>query len=85
MTFRVYSLASLVTTAAMVLHAVRKQEGSFFNTVVYLASQKINLVILFNFLIVLLSNLTSVLIWIFFDHIRPIESKVVFARVITAL
>jgi hypothetical protein len=83
MTFRVYSLVSVATTAAVVLHAVQKQEGSFFNTVVYLTSQKLNLLILFNFLVVLLSNLTAVLIWIFFDHIRPIESKVGSLRTIT--
>ena len=76
MTFRSYSLMSVIAAGAMVLHAVEKQEGSFFNTVVYLTSQKLNLLILFNFFAVVLVNLTSLLIWIFFDQIRPIESKV---------
>jgi hypothetical protein len=76
MTFQSYSLLSVATAVGMVFHAVQKQEGSFFNTVVYLTSQKINLLIFFNFFTVILINMASVLIWLFFDQIRTIESKV---------
>lgn len=76
MSFRSYSLFSFLTTAGMVFHAVQKQEGSFFNTVVYLTSQKINLLVFFNFFVILLVNMAGILIWIFFDQIRLIESKV---------
>ena len=65
-----------MTAATMVVHAVQKQDGSFFNTVVYLTSQKINLLVFFNFIIIVLVNAASLLIWIFFDQIRSIESKV---------
>lgn len=60
----------------MIFHAYRKQDGSFFNTVVYLTSQKVNLLIFFNFFIVLLINVANFLIWVFFDEIRVIEYKV---------
>lgn len=76
MTFRTYSVLSVATTLAMVAHAIDKQEGSFFNTVVYLTSQKVNLLVFFNFFVVTLVNMAGVLVWIFFDHIRAIESKV---------
>jgi hypothetical protein len=76
LSFRSYSLLSVLTTAAMVIHAIKKQEGSFFNTVVYLTSQKINLLVFFNFFVVALVNMTNILIWVFFDQIRSIESKV---------
>ena len=76
MTFQSYSLLSVVTAFAMIVHAVQKQEGSFFNTVVYLTSQKINLLVFFNFFVVALFNMAGIMIWIFFDSIRSIESKV---------
>jgi hypothetical protein len=56
-----------MTAVAMVVNAINKQEGSFFNTVVYLTSQKINLLVFFNFFIVVLVNSTAIMIWIFFD------------------
>ena len=65
--FTSYSLVSVMTAVAMVVHAINKQEGSFFNTVVYLTSQKINLLVFFNFFIVVLVNSTAIMIWIFFD------------------
>ena len=75
--FKSYSLLSTVTTVGMIMNAIQKHE-TFFNIVVYLTSQKINLLIFFNFLVVILINLEAFLVWIFFDQIRTIESKVIF-------
>ena len=76
MNFKTYTLLSLAGTFGIIAHAFQKQEGSFFNTVVYLSSQKINLLVFFNFFVVTLINLTNILIWVFFDSIRSIEYKV---------
>jgi hypothetical protein len=76
MNFKTYSLLSLAATFGIIGHAFQKQEGSFFNTVVYLSSQKVNLLVFFNFFVVTLINLTNILIWVFFDSIRSIEQKV---------
>ena len=73
--FKVYSFFSLVITVGMVMNAIQKYE-TFYNIVVYLTSQKINLLIFFNFLMVVLINIVNTLVWIFFDQIRTIESKV---------
>ena len=61
--FKSYSLLSVVFTVGMVAYAVQKHE-TFFNIVVYLTSQKINLVIFFNFLVVVIFNLEAFLVWI---------------------
>lgn len=73
--FKSYSLISIISTVGMIFNAIQKQE-TFFHTVVYLTSQKINLLIFFNFILVVLINLGGFLVWVFFDHIRTIESKV---------
>lgn len=73
--FKAYSFVSICSTIGMIFHAVQKQE-TFFNTIVYLTSSKINLLIFFNFLVVSLFNLGNLLVWIFFMEIRSIESKV---------
>jgi hypothetical protein len=77
MNFKTYTLLSLACTFGIIAHAFQKQEGSFFNTVVYLSSQKLNLLVFFNFFVVTLINLTNILIWVFFDSIRSIEYKVI--------
>jgi hypothetical protein len=76
--FKTYTVLSLVGTFGIIAHAFQKQDGLFFNTVVYLSSQKINLLVFFNFFVVALINLTNILIWVFFDSIRSIEYKVKF-------
>lgn len=38
MNFRNYSIFSGITAFAMIAHAYQKQDGNFFNTVVYLTS-----------------------------------------------
>ena len=74
--FYFYSFLSMTATVGVIYNAIQKQE-TFFNTVVFLTSQKINLLIFFNFLVVVLMNLGNFLVWIFFDKIRSIESKVI--------
>jgi hypothetical protein len=81
MNFKTYTLLSLAGTFGIIAHAFQKQEGSFFNTVVYLSSQKINLLVFFNLFVVTLINLTNILIWVFFDSIRSIEYKVIIEMV----
>jgi len=44
--------------------------------VIALTTSKLNLVIFLNCLVVLLTNITNLLIYIFFGEIRPTESKV---------
>ena len=66
---------SIVSTCGMIFNAIQKYE-TFYNIVVYLTSQKINLLIFFNFLVVTLINVINLLVWIFFEQIRTIESKV---------
>jgi len=73
--FKLYSLVSVVSTAGMIINAIQKYE-TFYNIVVSLTSQKINLLIFFNFLVVVLINLVNLLVCIFFEQIRTIESKV---------
>lgn len=77
LSFKSYSIVSIVSTVGMIINAIQKNE-TFFNTVVYLTSSKINLVIFFNFLVVTLINLGNILVWIFFVQIRSIESKVIY-------
>jgi hypothetical protein len=69
LSFQFYSFFSIVSTVGMIIHAIQKQE-TFFNTVVYLTSSKINLLIFFNFLVVGLFNLGNFMVWIFFNQIR---------------
>jgi hypothetical protein len=75
--FRNYSLFSAVTAFAMIAHAYQKQHGNFFNTVVYLTSQKVNLLVFLNFFLVSLLQIGNILVWVFFDSIRTIEIKVI--------
>ena len=77
LTFHSYSVLSVLSTIGMILNAIQKHE-TFFNIVVYLTSQKLNLLIFFNFIVVFLANLGGILVLVFFDKIRSIESKVNF-------
>lgn len=73
--FKLYSLISTIITGVTIGNAIQKYE-TFYNIVVHLTSQKVNLVIFFNFLLVILINFVNLLVWVFFDQIRTIESKV---------
>lgn len=73
--FKAYTFLSVGATIATIYNAIAKHD-TFFNTVVYLTSQKLNLLIFFNFLIAIIINFGNLVVWIFFNQIRPIESKV---------
>lgn len=75
--FKSYSFVSVILTVGMIINAIQKHD-TFFNTIVFLTSSKINLLIFFNFLLISLINLGNILVWIFFTNIRSIESKVCF-------
>ena len=75
LSFKAYSFISIISTIGVIFNAIQKHE-TFFNTVVYLTSSKINLLVFFNFLVVALFNIGNILVWIFFSQIRSIESKV---------
>jgi len=59
--FKSYSVITVFSTVGMIINAIQKHE-TFFHIVVYLTSQKINLVIFFNFLLVTLINLGGFLV-----------------------
>jgi len=72
--FKTYSFLSVLTTAAVILRTTTLHRN-FFDSVVILTHEKINLVIIFNFIVVILMNFGNLMIWMFFNEIRMIESK----------
>jgi hypothetical protein len=75
LSFQLYSYVSIFSTVGIIINAVQTYE-TFFNIIVYLTSSKVNLLILFNFMVICLFNVGNILVWIFFSQIRSIESKV---------
>lgn len=73
--FGVYSLASIGATGYLVLNEVQTKKF-LLEVVIGLTTSKLNLVIFLNCLFVLLTNMTNLLIYLFFGEIRPNESKV---------
>ena len=73
--FRAYSLLSILGTAYLINKAVNEQT-SFYDRVVALTSQKLNLVLLLNCVIAVLSNFANIFVYVFFTHIRTLEAKV---------
>jgi len=63
---------SLIIPFMIVTDAVKSHE-TVFGTLVYLTSQKVNLLIFFNGVVVVILLFTNLLIWIFFGDIRIIE------------
>ena len=70
----VYTIVSVATPAVIVYQAFN-QHKTMFSTLVALTSSKLNLLLLFNFLLVLLIQFSNLVIWIFFGEIRIIEQK----------
>jgi len=70
--FKIYSLASLLVPIWIVGNAVAEHK-TMFGTLVNLTSFKLNLLIFFNGIVVLLMQFSNFLIWIFFGDIRIIE------------
>jgi hypothetical protein len=73
--FRAYSLLSILGTAYLINKAVNEQT-SFYDRVVALTSQKLNLVLLLNCVIAVLSNFANIFVYVFFTQIRTLEAKV---------
>jgi hypothetical protein len=73
--FRAYSLLSILGTAYLINKAVNEQT-SFYDRVVALTSQKLNLVLLLNCVIAVLSNFANIFVCVFFTQIRTLEAKV---------
>ena len=73
--FKIYSLVSLVVPVWIVVRAVAEHKTAF-GTLVNLTSFKLNLLLFFNGVVVLLIQFFSFLIWAFFGDIRIIEQKV---------
>ena len=59
--FQLYTFVSVVSTIGMIINAIQKYE-TFFNTVVYLTSSKINILVFFAKVVALL----FVFIWVRF-------------------
>ena len=73
--FTIYSVGSFLVPVYIVLDAVAKHKTAF-NTLVNLTSFKLNLLIFFNGIMMMLIQFSNLLIWIFFGDIRIIEQKV---------
>jgi len=73
--FNFYTVASFLVPVYIVMDALVKHKTAF-NTLVNLTSFKLNLLIFFNGIVMLLIQFSNLLIWIFFGDIRIIEQKV---------
>lgn len=73
--FNLYSAASLLVPVWIVSVAVNEHKTAF-STLVDLTSFKLNLLIFFNGVVVLLLLFSNFLTWVFFGDIRIIEQKV---------
>jgi hypothetical protein len=73
--FNIYSVASFFVPVYIVVDALA-QHKTAFNTLVNLTSFKLNLLIFFNGIMMMLIQFSNLLIWIFFGDIRIIEQKV---------
>jgi hypothetical protein len=73
--FRAYSFLSILGTAYLINKAVNEQ-SNFYDRVVALTSQKLNLVLLLNCVIAVLSNFANIFVYVFFTQIRTLEAKV---------
>lgn len=77
--FRCYSLLSVFGTAFLINKAMNEQQN-FYNRVISLTSQKLNLVLLLNCVVAILSNAASIFVYVFFTQIRTLEAKVNFSK-----
>ena len=68
--FAVYSAGKLVSDTIA-------YERTVFGTLVALTSQKLNILNLFNAVIVVCMQFSNLLVWVFFGEIRMIESRYV--------
>lgn len=68
--FAVYSAGKLVSDTIAI-------ERTVFGTLVALTSQKLNILNIFNAVIVACMQFSNLLVWVFFGEIRMIESRYV--------
>jgi hypothetical protein len=73
--FRMYSALTFLATYFL-LQKCLSEHQIFYDRVVALTSNKLNLVLLINFVIALLSNFSSVFVYFFFNQIRTLERRV---------
>lgn len=74
MYFTIYTALSTFAAAYLVYSACRDHK-TVFAILVSLTSYKLNLLIFFNFLVVLLLQFSNLLVLMFFGDIRIIESR----------
>ena len=75
--FKFYSVVSLFVPCYIVADALNTHD-TLFGTLVYLTSQKLNLLIFFNAVFMIVAMFTNMLILVFFGDILIIEQKVSF-------
>ena len=73
--FKFYSVVSLVVPCYIVANAMNNHD-TLFGLLVYLTSQKLNLLIFFNAVFMIVVLFTNMLIYVFFGDILIIEQKV---------
>lgn len=69
-----FSVVSVAVPVSIVVKTVQS-EATFFDMVLSLTSSKLNLVLLLNCLLVVLTNASNLLICCFFGQVRTVESK----------
>lgn len=72
--FAAFSVLSVAVPFGIVIKTVQR-ERNVLDAVMHLTSSKFNLVLFLNCLVCILSNLSSLLVHVFFGQIRTVESK----------
>ena len=72
--FVAFSVLSVAVPVGIVIKTVQR-ERNVLDAVMHLTSSKFNLVLFLNCLVCILSNLSSLLVHVFFGQIRTVESK----------
>jgi hypothetical protein len=73
--FKVYNIACICGTAYLIKQAIYEQKN-FHDRVVVLTVNKLNLFLLLNCVIALLSSAANFFVYVFFTSIRTLEKKV---------
>ena len=73
--FKVYNLACILSTGYLIKQAVYEQKN-FYDRVMVLTVNKLNLFLLLNCVIAILSSTANFFVYVFFTSIRTLEKKV---------
>ena len=73
--FRAYSVLTFVGTYYL-LQKCMTEHKNYYDRVVSLTSHKLNLMLLLNFVIALLTNCSQIFVYVFFSQIRTMEKRV---------